>query len=88
MLIGIQPKYSVTEIVVYLKGKSSLSIWDRHTNLKYKYGNRRFCCRRYYVDTVGKNTKKYVNNQWKEDCMADQISLSDRFMDEKVKANK
>ncbi len=51
-------KCSVSEIVGYLKGKSSLIIFDRHANLKYKYGNRTFWCRRYYVDTVGKNTKK------------------------------
>ena len=94
MLIRIPPKYSVSEIVGYLKGKSSLIIFDRHANLKYKYGNRTFWCRGYYVDTVGKNTKKireYINNQLKEDWMADQISLSeyiDPFMGEKVKGNK
>ena len=80
MLIRIPPKYSVSEIVGYLKGKSSLIIFDRHANLKYKYGNRTFWCRGYYVDTVGKNTKKnreYINNQLKEDWMADQISLSE-----------
>ena len=94
MLIRIPPKYSVSEIVVYLKGKSSLIIFDRHANLKYKYGNRTFWCRGYYVDTVGKNTKKireYINNQLKEDWMADQISLSeyiDPFTGEKVKGNK
>ena len=94
MLIGILSKYSVSEIVGYLKGKSSLIIFDRHANLKYKYGNRTFWCRGYYVDTVGKNTKKireYINNQLKEDWMADQISLSeyiDPFTGEKVKGNK
>ena len=94
MLIDIPPKYSVSEIVGYLKGKSSLIIFDRHANLKYKYGNRTFWCRGYYVDTVGKNTKKireYINNQLKEDWMADQISLSeyiDPFTGEKVKGNK
>ena len=94
MLIRIPPKYSVSEIVGYLKGKSSLIIFDRHANLKYKYGNRTFWCRGYYVDTVGKNTKKireYINNQLKEDWMADQISLSeyiDPFTGEKVKGNK
>lgn len=94
MLICIPPKYSVSEIVGYLKGKSSLIIFDRHANLKYKYGNRTFWCRGYYVDTVGKNTKKireYINNQLKEDWMADQISLSeyiDPFTGEKVKGNK
>ena len=94
MLIRIPPKYSVSEIVGYLKGKSSLIIFDKHANLKYKYGNRTFWCRGYYVDTVGKNTKKnreYINNQLKEDWMADQISLSeyiDPFTGEKVKGNK
>lgn len=80
MLIRIPPKYSVSEIVGYLKGKSSLMIFDRHANLKYKYGNQHFWCRGYYVDTVGKNTKKireYINNQLKEDWQADQISLSE-----------
>ena len=94
MLIRIPPKYSVSEIVGYLKGKSSLIIFDRHANFKYKYGNRTFWCRGYYVDTVGKNTKKireYINNQLKEDWMADQIRLSeyiDPFTGEKVKGNK
>lgn len=56
MLIKIPPKYSVSEIVGYLKGKSSLMIFEKHANLKYKYGNRHFWCRGYYVDTAGKNT--------------------------------
>ena len=63
-----------------LKGKSSLMIFERYANLKYKYGNRNFWCRGYYVDTVGKNTKKiqeYIQNQLKEDYMADQISLKE-----------
>ena len=59
MLLRIPSKYSVSEIMGYLKAKSSLIIFDRHANLKYKYGNRHFRCRGYYVDTVGKNTKKY-----------------------------
>ena len=58
MLVRILPKYSVSEIVGYLKGKSSLMIFEKHANLKYKYGNRHFWCRGYYVDTVGKNTKR------------------------------
>ena len=58
MLLEIPPKYSVADIVGYIKGKSSLMIFDRHANLKYKYGNRHFWCRGYYVDTVGKNAKK------------------------------
>ena len=65
MFAGIPPKYSVSEIIGYLKRKSSLMIFDRHANLKYKYSNRHFRCRGYYVDTVGKNAKKiedYVKN--------------------------
>lgn len=58
MLISIPPSLSVSQFVGYLKGKSSLMIFDRHANLKYKYGNRHFWCRGYYVDTVGKNEKK------------------------------
>ena len=70
MLVEIPPKYSISRIMGYLKGKSSLIIFDRHTNLKYKYGNRHFWCRGYYVDTVGRNEKKikeYIQNQLKED---------------------
>ena len=66
MLMQIPPKYSVAEIMGYLKGKSSLIIFDRHANLKYKYGNRHFWCRGYFVETVGKNAKKieeYIRNQ-------------------------
>ena len=55
MLVSIPQKYSVASIMGYLKGKSSLMIFDRHANLKYKYGNRHFWCQGYYVDTVGKN---------------------------------
>ncbi len=93
MLIRIPHKYSVSEIVRCLKGNSSLIIFDRNANLKYKYGNRTFWCGGYDVDTVGKKTKKireYINNQLKEDWMADQISLSeyiDPFTGEKVKGN-
>lgn len=77
MLVRIPPKYGVSYIVGYLKGKSSLIIFDRHANLKYKYGNRHFWCRGYYVDTVGKNSKRieeYVKNQLQEDIMEDNIS--------------
>ena len=80
MLVEIPPKYSVSEIMEYLKGKSSLIIFDRHANLKYKYGNRHFWCRGYYVDTVGKNAKKieeYIRNQLAEDKLNDQISLKE-----------
>ena len=78
MLLSIPPKYSVSQIMGYLKGKSSLMIFDRHANLKYKYGNRHFWCRGYYVDTVGKNKKKieeYIRNQLKEDYEEDQMKL-------------
>ena len=78
MLVSIPPKYSVSEVVGYLKGKSSLIIFEKRANLKYKYGNRHFWCRGYYVDTVGKNTaaiKAYIQNQIKEDLEYDQMSL-------------
>ena len=80
MLIRIPPKYSVSEIMGYLKGKSSLIIFDRHANLKYKYGNRHFWCRGYYVDTVGKNAKRiqeYIRKQLQEDATSDQISMKE-----------
>lgn len=60
MLVAIPPSMSVSAFVGYLKGKSALMIFDRHTNLKYKYGNRHFWCRDYYVDTVGKNKNAIV----------------------------
>ena len=93
MLLSIPPKYSVAQIMGYLKGKSSLMIFDRHANLKYKYGNRHFWCRGYYVDTVGKNKKRieeYIRNQLQEDIACDQISLCetvDPFTGEKYKKN-
>ena len=80
MLVSIPPSQSVSQFVGYLKGKSSLMIFDRHANLKYKYGNRHFWCRGYYVDTVGKNTEKiaeYIRNQLQEDIMNDQISIKE-----------
>ena len=91
MLVEIPPKYSVADIVGYIKGKSSLMIFDRHANLKYKYGNRHFWCRGYYVDTVGKNAKKieeYIRQQLQEDIAADQITMKeyiDPFTGEKIK---
>lgn len=94
MLVRIPPKYSVSEIVGYLKGKSSLMIFEKYANLKYKYGNRHFWCRGYYVDTVGKNTaaiKTYIQNQLKEDLEYDQMSLVeyiDSFTGEPVKKHK
>ena len=90
MLVRIPPKFSVSEIMGYLKGKSSLMIFDRHANLKYKYGNRHFWCRGYYVDTVGKNAKKieeYIRNQIMEDKQSDQLSMKeyiDPFTGQKV----
>ena len=78
MLIEIPPKYSVSSIMGYLKGKSSLMIYEKWGNLRYKYRNRQFWCRGYYVDTVGKNTKaikEYIANQLKEDKETDQMTL-------------
>ena len=80
MLIKIPPKYSVSQIMEYLKGKSSIMIFDRHANLKYRYGNRKFWCTGYYVSTVGKNEKaikEYIKNQLAEDYLADQINLKE-----------
>jgi putative transposase len=94
MLLKIPPKYSVSYVMGYLKGKSALMIFDRHANLKYKYGSRHFWCRGYYVDTAGKNAKKiesYIRNQLQEDSTADQISLVeyiDPFTGEPVKKGK
>jgi putative transposase len=91
MLVSIPPNLSVSQFMGYLKGKSSLMIFERHANLKYKYGNRHFWCRGYYVDTVGKNTakiKEYIQNQLKEDLQYDQMSLVeyiDPFTGEPVK---
>ena len=85
---------SVSDFVGYLKGKSTLMIFERHANLKYKYGNRHFWCRGYYVDTVGKNAKKieeYIRNQLKEDLEYDQMSLKeyiDPFTGEPVNKSK
>ena len=80
MLIEIPPKYSVAQIMGFLKGKSSLMIFDRHANLKYKYGNRHFWARGYYVDTVGRNKnqlQEYIRNQLQEDQLADQMSIKE-----------
>ena len=80
MLISIPPKYRVAQIMGYLKGKSSLMIFDRHANLKYKYGNRHFWARGYYADTVGRNKKQieeYIKHQLEEDQIADQMSLKE-----------
>lgn len=94
MLISIPPKMSVAQVMGYLKGKSSLLIFDRFANLKYKYGNRKFWCRGYYVDTVGRNQKKiaeYIRNQLMEDKLEDQLTLKeliDPFTGESVEKGK
>jgi putative transposase len=94
MLVSIPPKISVSSFMGYLKGKSSLMIFDRHANLKYKYGNRHFWCRGYYVDTVGRNKKaieQYIRKQLQEDIASDQISLKeyiDPFTGEPVDKNR
>ena len=83
MLISIPPKYSVSQIMGYLKGKSSLMIFDRHANLKYKYGDRHFWARGYFVDTVGRNKKQiqeYIKQQLETDQIADQMSIKE-FID-------
>ena len=94
MLVSIPPKYSVSQIMGYLKGKSSLMIFEKYANMKYKYGNRHFWCRGYYVDSVGKNAKKieeYIRNQLQEDMIYDQMSLKeyiDPFTGEPVNVSK
>ena len=91
MLVSIPPYMSIAQFVGTLKSKSALMIFDRHANLKFKYGNRSFWCHGYYVDTVGKNEKmirEYIRNQPKEDLASDQISLKeyiDPFTGEKNK---
>lgn len=80
MFVRIPLNLSISSFMGYLKGKSSLMIFDRHANLKYKYGNRKFWCRGYYVDTVGKNAKKiqeYIKNQLQDDQAYDQLSLKE-----------
>jgi len=80
MLVSIPPKISVSSFMGYVKGKSSLMIFDRHANLKYKYGNRKFWCKGYYIDTVGKNKKvieEYIKNQLQDDIAGDQISMKE-----------
>ena len=78
MLLEIPPKYSVSSFVGFLKGKSSLALYERFPELKYKYRNREFWCRGYYVDTAGKNTKRiaeYIKHQLDEDQMAEQMTM-------------
>ena len=94
MLVEIPPGISVSGFAGYLKGKSTLMIFERHADLKYKFGNRHFWCREYHVDTAGRNAKKiqeYIQNQLKEDCEYDQITIKeyiDPFTGEPVKKNK
>ena len=94
MLVSIPPKYSVSQIMGYLKGKSSLMIFEKYANLKYKYGNRHFWCRGYYVDTVGRNKKaieQYIRNQLQQDYEDEQLSIKefvDPFTGEPVKGGK
>ena len=83
MLVSIPPKMSVSGFMGFLKGQSSLMIYQRWGNMKFKYRNRQFWCRGYYVDTAGKNTKKiaeYIQNQLKEDQLTDQMTLKE-YMD-------
>lgn len=82
MLVSIPPKYSISSIMGYLKGKSSLMIFDRFGNLKYKYGNRQFWCRGYFFDTVGRNKtaiEKYIRNQLMEDKALGQLEMKELF---------
>ena len=94
MLVSIPPKYSVSQIMGYLKGKSSLMIYEKYANMKYKYGNRHFWCRGYYVSTVGRNRRaieQYIRNQLQEDYTDDQMSIKeyiDPFTGQPVKDGK
>ena len=91
MLVSIPPKLGVSSFVGYLKGKRILMIFDRHANLKYRYGNRKFWYKGFYVDTVGRNKKvieNYIRNQLQEEIVADQISMEeylDPFTGEEIK---
>ena len=80
MLISVPPYLSIAQFVGFLKGKSTLMIFDRHANLKYKYGSRHFWCRGYFVDTVDRNEtaiKQYIQNQLKEDYELDQMTIKE-----------
>ena len=81
LLLSIPPKYSVSSFMGYLKGKSSLMIYEKYPELKYKYRNREFWCRGYYVDTAGKNAKKieeYIRHQLEEDKAGEQLTMGER----------
>ena len=80
LLVSIPPYMSISQFVGTLKSKSALMIFDRHANLKYRYGSRNFWCRGYYVDTVGKNAKiigEYIRNQLEEDLAIDQVTMKE-----------
>ena len=80
MLVSIPPKISVSSFMGYLKGKSSLMMFDRHANLKYKFGNRHFWAERYYVSTVGLNdatVRKYIRDQERDDILQDKMSVKE-----------
>ena len=80
LLLSIPPKYSVSQIMGYLKGKSAMMIFERHANLKYKFGNRHFWAEGYYVSTVGLNTptiQKYIREQEKEDQIMDKLKTKE-----------
>ena len=80
MLVSIPPYLSIAQFIGFLKGKSTLMIFDRHANLKYKYGSRHFLCRGYFVDTVGRNEaviKEYIKNQLEEDYISDQMTFKE-----------
>ena len=80
MLVSVPPYISIAQFMGFLKGKSTLMIFDRHANLKFKYGSRHFWCRGYYVDTVGRNERvisEYIQKQLQEDYYTDQISMSE-----------
>ena len=82
MLVSIPPKISVSSFMGYLKGKSALMIFDRHANLKYKFGNRHLGAEGFYVSTVGLNEatiKKYIQDQEKEDILKDKLSVKEYF---------
>ena len=82
MLVSIPPKMSISSVMGYIKGKSALMIFDRHANLKYRYGNRHFWCRGYYVDTVGQNKEaieEYIRNQMQEDIANDNVSTKEHI---------
>ena len=80
MLVEIPPKFAVSSFMGYLKGKSSTMLYEKFGELKYKYRNREFWCKGYYVDTVGKNTSRiaeYIKNRLKEDQSGDQLTMAD-----------